>query len=79
MKKQFDPIDFFDSSQIYLDIISSCIGAIQHYSNITDNEDLKSVSASLNYAISQLKKEYSSYFNSDIPSQSDKENINNEK
>lgn len=61
MKLQFDFIDFFDSSQVYLDIISSCSGAVNHYANLTDDEDLKSISASLGYSIAQLKKIFSNY------------------
>ena len=70
MKLQFDFIDFLDSSQVYLDIISSCSGAINHYANLADDEDLKSILASLGYSIAQLKKIFANYSDLYITSKS---------
>ncbi len=64
MKNQSSFIDFYDSSQIYMDMFSACSDALNYYSNIIGEQNLKSISAVLNFALESLKKEYSKYSDS---------------
>ncbi len=64
MKDQSSFIDFFDSSQIYMDMFSACSDALNYYSNIIGEKNLGSISSVLDFALNNLKKEYSKYSDS---------------
>jgi len=64
MTKQFNFIDFFDSSQVYLDFILSCVSALHYIASISEQNDLLSVATTLDFAASKLKKLFSGYANS---------------
>ena len=64
MKDQSSFIDFFDSSQIYMDMFAACSDALNYYSNIIGEQNLRSISAVLNFALESLKKEYTRYSDS---------------
>ncbi len=61
MNYQSHFIDFFDTSQIYLDILSSCSSALHYIASISDEQELRSIATSLDFANTKLKKLFTDY------------------
>ena len=56
-----DVIDFFDSSQIYLEILITCYEALNYHFNLSGNPHIRSISITINFAIEQLMKAYDNF------------------
>lgn len=61
MSQKINFIDFFDASQLYLDMIDSSCHAISHIANLNELDMLKSVSTTLDFAAFQLKDLFKKY------------------
>lgn len=59
MKNYPNLIDFFDSSQINFDILSTCVKALKYYSNLICDKDINSISITIEYATDNLSKLHS--------------------
>jgi len=64
MKRKPDFIDFLDASQIYFDLITTCICSLHFILSVTDEQCITSIISSLEYAEKGLEKLLNNYLES---------------
>lgn len=72
MNKNYSLIDFFDSSLLYLNILISSAEALKYYAQINENDDLFAVGHSIDFAVSELRKNYKGLENYLLPNKKKK-------
>ncbi len=61
-KKDYSSIlDFFDNSQIYLEILTTCYEALNYYFNLRGDTNIRSVAITINFAIERLIKSFENF------------------
>ena len=61
MNKKSNFIDFFDTSQVYLDFLSSCSVGLHYLASVSDVKDLSAIAATVDFAVQRLKQLFDDY------------------
>lgn len=54
-------LEFFDSIQIYLDIMTTCYEALQYYFNYIGTPTVRNIASTISFAISKIVREYTKF------------------